>query len=77
MIRLWKKWLNKLADFLKRFAGKSLVTFSAIVGSVMSAILSFLRKAVGFVTYTDFGCFCCRLYCVMVNTKSKEPKIGK
>ena len=44
-----KKWLDRLADALKRLAGMAAEVLSAIVGSVVGAILSFLRKAVGFV----------------------------
>ena len=44
-----KKWLDRLADALERFAGKAAEGLSAIVGSVVGAILSFLEKAVGFV----------------------------
>ena len=44
-----KKWLDRLADALKRLAGKAIEALSAIVGTVVGAILSFLRKAVGFV----------------------------
>ena len=43
-----KKWLDRLADALKRLAGKAVETLHAVVGSVVGAILSFLRKAVGF-----------------------------
>ena len=46
-----KKWLDRLVDALKRFAGKAAKVLPAIavVGSVVGAILSFLGKAVGFV----------------------------
>ena len=44
-----KKWLDRLADALKRLAGKAVEALPAIVGSVVSAVLSFLGKAVGFV----------------------------
>ena len=44
-----KKWLDSLADALKRLAGKTVEALPAIVGSVVGAILSFLGKAVGFV----------------------------
>ena len=43
-----KKWLNRLADVLKRLAEKA-VEALLIVGSVVGTILSFLGKAVGFV----------------------------
>ena len=39
-----KKWLERLADALKRLAGKAVEALSTIVGSVAGAILSFLRK---------------------------------
>ena len=35
------KWLNRLADALKRLAGKAVEALPAIVGSVVDAILSF------------------------------------
>ena len=44
-----KKWLDRLADALKRLAGKAVEALAAIVGSVVGAILSSLGKAVGFV----------------------------
>ena len=44
-----EKWLDRLADSLKRLAGKAVEALPAIVGSVVDAILSFLEKAVGFV----------------------------
>ena len=44
-----KKWLDRLANALKRFAGNAVEALPAIVGSVVGAILSFLGKAVGFV----------------------------
>ena len=44
-----KKWLDRLADALKRLAGKAVEALPAIVGSAFGAILSFLGKAVGFV----------------------------
>ena len=44
-----KKWLDRLADALKRLAGKAVETLPAVVGSVVGATISFLRKAVGFV----------------------------
>ena len=46
--RVLKKWLDRLADALKRFAGKAAEVLPAIVGSVFGAILSFRGKAVGF-----------------------------
>ena len=42
-----KKWLDRLANALKRLAGKAIEALPAIVGSVVGAILSFLGKAVG------------------------------
>ena len=44
-----KKWLDRLADALKRLAGKAVETLSAIVRSVAGAILSFFGKVVGWV----------------------------
>ena len=44
-----KKWLDRLADALKKLAGKAVETLPAIVRSAVGAILSFLGKAVGFV----------------------------
>ena len=44
-----KKWLNRLADALKRLAEKAVEALPAIVRSVVGAILSFLGKAVEFV----------------------------
>ena len=42
-------WLDRLADALKRLAGKAVEALPAIVRSLVAAILSFLGKAVGFV----------------------------
>ena len=44
-----KKWLDRLADALKRLAGKSVEALPAIVGSAVVAILIFLGKVFGFV----------------------------
>ena len=44
-----KKWLDRLADALKRLAGKTIEALPTIVGSVIGATLIFLDKAVGFV----------------------------
>ena len=44
-----EKWLDRLADALKRLAGKAVEALPAIVGSVIGAILSLLGKAAGFV----------------------------
>ena len=38
------KLLNGLTDALKKFAGKAVEAFPAIVGSVVGTILSFLRQ---------------------------------
>ena len=40
-------WLGRLADALKRIAGKAIEKLSDIVVSVFGAILSFLGKVVG------------------------------
>ena len=45
-----KKWLNKLADALKRLSGKVVKVLSAIARCVVGAIFSFLDEAVGFLT---------------------------
>ena len=37
-----KKWLDRLANALKRLAGKTVEALPAIVGNVVAAILSFL-----------------------------------
>ena len=39
------KWLDRLADALKRLVGKAVEALPAIVGSVVGGILSFLGKA--------------------------------
>ena len=44
-----KKWLNRLADALKRLAGKAVEALPAIVGNVVPVTLSFLGRAVEFV----------------------------
>ena len=47
--RKWfKKQLNRLANALKRLAGKAVAALPGIIGSVVGATLSFLSKAVGF-----------------------------
>ena len=45
----WKKWLDRLADALKRLAGKAAEALPTIVRSIVGAILSFLGKVIGFV----------------------------
>ena len=42
-----KKWLNRLADALKRLAGKAVEASPPILGSIVGVILSPLGKAVG------------------------------
>ena len=42
-----KKWLDRLADALKRLTGKAIEALPVILGSIVGA--SFLEKAVGFV----------------------------
>ena len=44
-----KKWLDRLADALKRLAGNAAEALPAIVGSVVGVALSFLGKVSGFV----------------------------
>ena len=47
--RKWlKKQLNRLANALKRLAGKAVAALPGIIGSVVGAILSCLGKTVGF-----------------------------
>ena len=46
----FKKWLDRLANELKRLAEKATKALPAIIGSVVGAILSFFGKAVGFVS---------------------------
>ena len=43
-----KKWLNKLADALKRLSGKAVKILSAIARCVVGAIFSFLDETVEF-----------------------------
>ena len=43
-----KKWLNRLADALKRLPVMGFEALPAIVGSAVGAILSFLGKTVRF-----------------------------
>ena len=45
-----KKWLNTIADALKRLSGKAVKALLASAESVFGVILSFLSKAVGFVS---------------------------
>ena len=54
-----KEWLNRLADGLKRLAGRAVEALPVIIGSVVGAILSFFGKAIGFVaehTWTLIVC---------------------
>ena len=45
-----EKWLDRLADALKRLVGKAIEVLPAIVGNIVVTTLSFFRKAaVGFV----------------------------
>ena len=44
-----KKWLDRLADALKRLVGKAAEALPGIIESVVGAALSFLGKAVGLV----------------------------
>ena len=43
-----ERWLDRLADALKRLARKAVEALPAILESVVDAILSFLGKVVGF-----------------------------
>ena len=64
-----KKWLDKLAEALKRLAGKAAEALLGIIGSVIGAALSFSWKGRWLCcrTYMGLNCFCCRTYCCMVN----------
>ena len=67
-----KKWLDRLANALKRLTGKTDEVLPAIAGSVIGATLSFLGKAVGFVekhTWVLIFC-CCRACWLVVDAKS-------
>ena len=44
-----KKWLNRLADALKKLAGNTIEALPATAGSVFGVIFNFLGKAVRFV----------------------------
>ena len=44
-----EKWLDTLADELKRLAEKAVEALPTIVGNIVGAILSSFGKAVGFV----------------------------
>ena len=46
---VFKKWLDRLAEALKRLTGKAAKALPAIIASAIGAILSFLGKAIGFV----------------------------
>ena len=68
-----KKWLDKLANALKRLAGKVVEALPAILRSVVSAILSFLGKTVGFVEHTwDLIIFVAGLIGVWLMQKVKK-----
>ena len=54
MKELWKKWLNRVVDVLKRPAGKAVEAFPVVVESVVGGILNFLGKAVEFVVLVAF-----------------------
>ena len=43
---VFKRWLDRLANALKRLKGKAVEALPAIIGSVVGAILSFLGKVV-------------------------------
>ena len=71
-----KKWLDRLADALKRLAGKAAEALPDIVGSVVGAILVFFLFSFFFFSFKfswkgrwiccsarmDFNCFCCRAH---------------
>ena len=66
-----KKRLNKLADALKWLAGNTVEAFSAIVGSVIGALLRVFLQGCWICcwTYLEFDCSCCRAYSGMVDEK--------
>ena len=73
--RKWvKKQLNRLANALKRLAGKAVAALPGIIGSVVGAILSFLGKKtwLSCSTYMGFNCLCCWPNWCMANTKSTK-----
>ena len=72
-----KKWLDRLADALKKLAVKAVEALRAIMGSVVVAILGFLGKAVGFVVEHTFNCFYCRTYWCIVDAKGIDEASGK
>ena len=73
-----KKWLDRLADAIKRLAGKAAEALPAIVGSAVSAILSFLGKAVEFVAENTWPLivFVVGLIDLWFMQKVKEDYIG-
>ena len=54
-----KKYFSKLANYLKRFARKSVEALPAIIDATFS-FSKFLL--VDFGTYMGFDCLCCRTY---------------
>ena len=81
-----KIWLNRPADPFKRLAGNAVFwqVLPGIVGSVLGAILSFLGKAVGFVSKHKWTliAFVAGLICVWLMQKVsqeanwKSKKVG-
>ena len=69
-----KKWLHRVANALKRIAGKATEALQAIIGSVIGYILSFLGKTVGLVAeYTwDIFAFVTGLVGVWLMQKVKK-----
>ena len=74
-----KKWLSRQADALKRLVGKAVEVLPAIVKSVVGAILSFLGKAVGFITeHTwDLTVFAARLIGVWLMQRVSRQQAEK
>ena len=67
-----KKWLDRLADALKRLTGKAIEALPVILGSIVGA--SFLEKAVGFVAEHTWALiiFVVRLIGVLLMQKVKK-----
>ena len=67
-----KKWLDRLADALKKLAGRAAEALPGIIGSVVGAALSFLGKAVGFVAEHTWALFVAGFIGVWLMQKIKK-----
>ena len=65
-----KKWLDRLADALKRLARKAVEAFPAIVGSVVGTILLDLLLNI-----RGPSLFCCRTYWCLVDAKGIKENV--